>query len=74
MLSPLRRAGASLLSSSTSSSCRPASTLADFYYDEDQKALMRSARKLVDDEINPHVDEWEKNRIFPAKEVRRNGH
>jgi len=31
--------------------------------------LKRSAVKFVDTEINPYVDEWEKNEIFPAHEV-----
>ena len=31
--------------------------------------LKRSAVKLVDNEINPYVDEWEKNEIFPAHEI-----
>src|SRR6185295_13923370 len=29
----------------------------------------RSLKKLIDDEINPHVDEWEEAEIFPAHEV-----
>ena len=31
--------------------------------------LKRSAVKFVDNEINPYVDEWEKNEIFPAHEI-----
>ena len=31
--------------------------------------LKRSAVKFVDTEINPYVDEWEKNEIFPAHEI-----
>ncbi len=38
-----------------------------FGTDHDQfRAVMR---KLVEEEINPHVDEWEKARIFPAHEL-----
>jgi citronellyl-CoA dehydrogenase len=31
--------------------------------------LYRTARKFVEDELNPHVDEWEAAGIFPAHEV-----
>jgi citronellyl-CoA dehydrogenase len=43
--------------------------MADSFYDEDQKRLQQSIIKLVDSEINPHCDEWEKAQIFPAHEV-----
>ncbi len=31
--------------------------------------IHRSLKKLIEDEINPHVDEWEEAEIFPAHEV-----
>jgi len=31
--------------------------------------IRRSLKKLIDDEINPYVDEWEEAEIFPAHEV-----
>ena len=31
--------------------------------------LKRSAIKFVDTEINPYVDQWEQDEIFPAHEV-----
>ena len=31
--------------------------------------LRRSLRKLIDTEINPHIDDWEKAGIFPAHDV-----
>lgn len=31
--------------------------------------LRTTARRFIDDEINPHVDEWERDGIFPAHEV-----
>ena len=38
-------------------------------YTPDHLELQRSARRLIESEINPHVDEWEQAGIFPAHEV-----
>ncbi|MBS0592307.1 MAG: acyl-CoA dehydrogenase family protein [Proteobacteria bacterium] len=38
-------------------------------YTEDHIALQDSLKKFCEAEINPHVDEWEKAGIFPAKEL-----
>jgi len=35
-------------------------------YSEQHRELMRSVRKFVETEIDPHADEWEKEGIFPA--------
>ena len=35
----------------------------------EHEELKRSALKFVEDEINPYVDEWEENEIFPAHEL-----
>src|SRR5271156_4604106 len=35
----------------------------------EHEELRRSIRKFIDDEINPYVNEWEKEEIFPAHEV-----
>jgi len=36
----------------------------------DEHRMLRDAlRQLIDEEINPHVEEWEEARIFPAREV-----
>ena len=35
----------------------------------EHEELKRSALKFVKDEINPYVDEWEENEIFPAHEL-----
>ena len=45
------------------------STMADTFYNEEQKELISSVRKLIETEINPHCDEWEKQKSFPAHEV-----
>ncbi|HEX7967648.1 MAG TPA: acyl-CoA dehydrogenase family protein [Stellaceae bacterium] len=38
-------------------------------YTEQHRELMRSVTKFCETEINPHVDEWEKEGIFPAHDV-----
>jgi citronellyl-CoA dehydrogenase len=38
-------------------------------YTEQHRELMRSVAKFCETEINPHVDEWERDGIFPAHEV-----
>ena len=38
-------------------------------YTEDHIALQDSLKKFCDAEINPHIEEWEKAEIFPAKEL-----
>jgi citronellyl-CoA dehydrogenase len=35
----------------------------------EHEQLKETVRKFVENEINPHVDEWEEARIFPAHEV-----
>ena len=37
----------------------------------EHKELYRTAKKFVEEEINPHVKEWEEAGIFPAHEVMR---
>ena len=51
--------------------CRHSSSsiLAKNFYNEDQLELQKTARRLIEKEINPYADEWEKNQSFPAKEV-----
>jgi len=39
------------------------------YYEEDQKSMQKTARKIIDNDINPHVEEWEAAGMYPAKEV-----
>ena len=38
-------------------------------YTDEHKRLRESLRKLIDAEINPHVEEWEKKGHFPAHKV-----
>ena len=48
---------------------RSLSSLAEAFYNEEQKELINSTKKLIESEINPHADQWEKDQLFPAKEV-----
>lgn len=45
------------------------SVLSESFYNSEQKELQKATKKLIDSEINPYVDEWEKAKLFPAKEV-----
>lgn len=38
-------------------------------YTHEHHEIIRSAKKLIEEEINPHVDEWEAAGAFPAHEV-----
>ncbi len=38
-------------------------------YTEEHERLKDSVRRFVDAEINPHVDEWERDGVFPAREL-----
>ena len=38
-------------------------------YTHEHLEIQKTLRRFIDDEINPHVDEWEAAEIFPAHEV-----
>ena len=38
-------------------------------YTEQHLELQRSVKKFIDTEINPHIDAWERDGMFPAHEV-----
>ncbi len=38
-------------------------------FTEEHRALQRTLKRIIDDEINPHVDDWEAAGIFPAHDV-----
>ena len=39
------------------------------YFEEDQLALQKTVKSIIDNDINPHVDEWEASGQYPAKQV-----
>ena len=39
---------------------------------EEHESIRETVAKFVDNEINPYVDQWEEDGIFPAKEVFKN--
>ncbi len=72
MLSSATTAVRHLLGASQSSARHvacPLSSLADSYYNDDQKELQRQVQKLIKTEINPHCQQWEDQHDFPAHEV-----
>ena len=38
-------------------------------FTQEHEEIRRTMKRFIDNEINPHVDEWEQNEIFPAHEV-----
>jgi len=38
-------------------------------FNEDHQAFRQTLRRFVENEINPHVEQWEADRIFPAHEL-----
>ena len=38
-------------------------------FTHEHEELRRTLKRFIDDEINPHVDEWEEAMSFPAHEV-----
>ena len=45
------------------------SSLKQNFYNSEQVALQESVKKIVEETINPFADQWDKDKIFPAKEV-----
>ena len=39
------------------------------YFTAEHEAFRRVVRRFVEAEINPHVEEWEAARIWPARDV-----
>jgi len=48
---------------------RQNATAAASYYEEDQLSMQKTAKAIIDNDINPYVDEWEAAGSYPAKEV-----
>jgi len=38
-------------------------------YTHEHLEIQKTLKRFIDDEINPHVDEWEEAEIFPAHQV-----
>ena len=45
------------------------STLKGNFYNSEQVALQQSVKQLVEEVINPHAEQWDRDQIFPAREV-----
>src|SRR5581483_2773059 len=39
------------------------------YFNDEHEMFRQTVRRFVEQEINPHVDEWEEAGIFPAHEL-----
>ncbi|XP_071100875.1 probable acyl-CoA dehydrogenase 6 [Haliotis cracherodii] len=54
---------------SVSRQCKQRSEPQEALFGPEHKQLRENLRKIIDKEINPYVDEWEKAQMFPAKDV-----
>ena len=55
--------------STSQSRCRLQSSMNNGFYNSEQVAMMDSVKRLVEEVINPHWQEWQTQGIFPAHEV-----
>ncbi len=39
------------------------------YFNEEHDALRQMVRRFVENEMDPYVEQWEEERIFPAYEL-----
>ncbi|XP_046357429.2 probable acyl-CoA dehydrogenase 6 [Haliotis rufescens] len=54
---------------SVSRQCKQRNEPQEALFGPEHKQLRENLRKIIDKEINPYVDEWEKAQMFPAKDV-----
>merc|ERR1711973_524032 len=62
------RSTAVLRAFSTGRFCRQ-NALAEAYYEEDQRSMQKTVRKIIDEDINPYIDQWEAEGQYPAHKV-----
>ena len=39
------------------------------YFEEDQRSMQKTAKRIIDEDINPYVDQWEEEGMYPAHTV-----
>ena len=39
------------------------------FFEEEQRSMQKTARRIIDDDINPFVDQWEAEGLYPAATV-----
>jgi len=39
------------------------------FFEEEQRSMQKTARRIIDEDINPFVDQWEKEGLYPAATV-----
>jgi len=52
-----------------SSSSVRRNALAESYYEEEQRSMQKTVLKIIDEDINPFVDQWEAEGSYPAHQV-----
>jgi len=65
----LLQSSRSFIRTFTTTSSRLQNALAASYYEEEQRSMQKTVLKIIEDEINPYVDQWESEGSYPAKEV-----
>ncbi len=45
------------------------SILAESYYNDEQREMQETMKKVIEKEINPYAEEWERDKMFPAHTV-----
>ena len=48
---------------------RSYSVMKESFYDEEHLAMQDSLKKIIDNDINPYVEEWEKAGEYPAQKI-----
>ena len=39
------------------------------YFEEEQRSMQKTAKRIIDEDINPYVDQWEEEGMYPAHTV-----
>ena len=39
------------------------------FYNDQHREIQRTARRIVNEHINPNIDSWEEEEIFPARKL-----
>jgi len=39
------------------------------YFEEEQRSMQKTVRRIIDEDINPYVDQWEEEGMYPAHTV-----
>ena len=49
--------------------CRQQTSVQVDYFGEEQQAMQDTARRIIDEDINPFIDQWEEDGMYPAHTI-----